>query len=81
MTPIFDQYLRRTALPVLELTFDEAEKTVSYRWKADERGFAMPITRRRSGEVADDSADDRLEVDGMDARARTRSRSRPTCTT
>ena len=43
MAPIFDQYLRRTALPVLELTFDEAEKTVAYRWKADERGFAMPI--------------------------------------
>ena len=43
MTPIFDQYLRRTALPVLELTFDEAAKTVAYRWKADERGFAMPI--------------------------------------
>ena len=43
MTPIFDQYLRRTALPVLELTFDDAAKTVAYRWKADERGFAMPI--------------------------------------
>ncbi len=43
MTPIFDQYLRRTALPVLELTFDEAAKTVAYRWKADERAFAMPI--------------------------------------
>ena len=43
MTPIFDQYLRRTALPVLELTFDEAAKTVAYRWKADERGFALPI--------------------------------------
>jgi aminopeptidase N len=43
MTPLFDQYLRRTALPVLELTFDEAAKTVAYRWKADERAFAMPI--------------------------------------
>ncbi|MBY0496204.1 MAG: M1 family metallopeptidase [Cyanobacteria bacterium] len=43
MTPIFDQYLRRTALPVLELTFDNAAKTVAYRWKADERGFALPI--------------------------------------
>ncbi len=43
MTPIFDQYLRRADLPVLELTFDEKEKQVSYRWKADERGFAMPI--------------------------------------
>jgi aminopeptidase N len=43
MTPIFDQYLRRTALPTLELTFDEKVGTVSYRWNADERGFAMPI--------------------------------------
>jgi aminopeptidase N len=43
LTPIFDQYLRRTALPILELAFNEAEGTMSYRWKADERGFAMPI--------------------------------------
>ncbi len=43
MTPIFNQYLRRTALPTLELTFDEKAGTVSYRWNADERGFAMPI--------------------------------------
>jgi aminopeptidase N len=43
MTPIFDQYLRRSDLPVLELTFNEAEKTVAYRWNAAERGFAMPI--------------------------------------
>jgi aminopeptidase N len=43
MTPIFDQYLRRVDLPVLELTFDEAARRVSYRWRADERAFAMPI--------------------------------------
>jgi aminopeptidase N len=43
MTPMFDQYLRRINLPVLELTFDETAKTVAYRWNADERGFAMPI--------------------------------------
>ena len=43
LTPIFDQYLRHTALPALELTFDEQRGTVSYRWKADERAFAMPI--------------------------------------
>jgi aminopeptidase N len=43
MAPIFDQYLRRVDLPVLELTFDDAAKRVSYRWKADERGFALPI--------------------------------------
>jgi aminopeptidase N len=43
MTPIFDQYLRRSDLPVLELTFDETTKAVSYRWNAAERAFAMPI--------------------------------------
>jgi aminopeptidase N len=43
LTPIFDQYLRRTALPTLELAFNESEGTLAYRWKADERAFAMPI--------------------------------------
>ena len=43
LTPIFDQYLRHTALPVLELTFDEARGAVSYRWKADEPRFRMPV--------------------------------------
>jgi len=42
LTPIFDQYLRHTALPVLELDFAEAG-TVRYRWKTDEAGFAMPV--------------------------------------
>jgi len=49
LTPIFDQYLRRTALPVLELKFDDAAKTVSYRWKADEPGFNMPIKVGKAG--------------------------------
>jgi len=43
LTPVFDQYLRRADLPVLELTFNDEDKTVSYRWNAAERGFAMPI--------------------------------------
>jgi aminopeptidase N len=43
LTPIFDQYLRRAALPVLELTFDQAAGTVAYRWRTDEPGFEMPI--------------------------------------
>jgi aminopeptidase N len=43
LTPFFDQYLRHTALPTLELTFDAAAGTVAYRWKADVPGFAMPI--------------------------------------
>ncbi|HEY6806674.1 MAG TPA: M1 family metallopeptidase [Pyrinomonadaceae bacterium] len=41
LTPVYEQYLRRTALPVLELKF--ANGSVSYRWQADEKGFAMPI--------------------------------------
>ena len=43
LTPVFDQYLRRIALPTLELTFDEKAGTVAYRWNADERAFNMPI--------------------------------------
>ncbi len=43
LTPIFDEYLRHVALPVLELKFDESEGDVSYRWKADEAAFAMPV--------------------------------------
>ena len=43
LTPVFDQYLRRAALPVLELAFDDKAGTVAYRWRADERAFAMPI--------------------------------------
>src|ERR1700738_4992244 len=41
LTPIFDQYLRHTAIPILELKFSDG--TVSYRWKADEPKFAMPV--------------------------------------
>ena len=43
LTPIFNQYLRHTAIPTLELKFDAAEGTVAYRWKVDEPGFAMPV--------------------------------------
>jgi aminopeptidase N len=43
LTPIFNQYLRRVDLPVLELAFDDANETVRYRWRAEEPGFNMPI--------------------------------------
>lgn len=49
LTPIFDQYLRRAALPTLEVVFSPAEGTVAYRWKADERAFAMPVRVGSSG--------------------------------
>jgi len=43
LTPVFDQYLRHTAAPVLELKFEDPGDVVQYRWKTDEPGFAMPI--------------------------------------
>jgi len=43
LSPIFDQYLRYPSIPVLELRFDAARGEASYRWRADAKGFAMPI--------------------------------------
>jgi aminopeptidase N len=43
LTPFFNQYLRHTAIPTLKLKFDAGAGTVSYRWKVDEAGFAMPV--------------------------------------
>jgi aminopeptidase N len=43
LTPVFDQYLRHVAIPKLELKFDEAAGTFSYRWKADVANFAMSV--------------------------------------
>jgi aminopeptidase N len=50
LTPVFNQYLRRAAIPVLDLAFNRSEGTMAYRWKADERDFAMPVRIGRSGE-------------------------------
>jgi len=43
LTPIFDQYLRHKDIPTLELKRDDAQHTISYRWLADEKAFAMPV--------------------------------------
>jgi aminopeptidase N len=43
LTPIFNEYLRHASVPVLELRFDETANTVSYRWDAEEKDFAMPV--------------------------------------
>ena len=42
LTPVFNQYLRRGALPVLELAIT-TPGTLAFRWKADEREFTMPV--------------------------------------
>ena len=49
LTPIFDQYLRHTAPPALELDFTTTPGSVRYRWKVDEAGFNMPIKVGRAG--------------------------------
>lgn len=43
LTPVFDQYLRHAALPVLELDFTTTAGAVRYRWRAAVAGFNMPI--------------------------------------
>jgi aminopeptidase N len=43
LTPIFNQYLRHTAIPRLDLLFGEEPNTVLYKWRADEQDFAMPV--------------------------------------
>ena len=49
LTPVFDQYLRHTAIPLLELNFNDTKHEISYRWKTDEAGFAMPIRVGKAG--------------------------------
>ncbi len=43
LTPLFDEYLRHAALPILQLRPTADGKSLQYRWEADEAGFAMPI--------------------------------------
>jgi aminopeptidase N len=45
LTPVFNQYLRQSALPVLELQFHEG--SVAYRWQAEVKEFAMPVKAGR----------------------------------
>jgi aminopeptidase N len=43
LTAFFNEYLRHTAPPCLELNFLPGTHTVMYKWQADEPGFAMPV--------------------------------------
>jgi aminopeptidase N len=47
-TPIFNQYLRHTAIPTLELKFETG--TVAYRWAVDEPEFTMPVRVGKPGD-------------------------------
>ncbi len=48
LTPIFNQYLRRAALPILDLQFQDGGQ-VAYRWNAEVKDFAMPIKAGQKG--------------------------------
>ena len=78
LTPIFDQYLRRTDLPVLELAFNEAEGRSRIAGRRTSAGFAMPIRVGGARQVDDDPADHRLGGDEDAAQeGRLRGRDRP----
>ena len=66
MTPIFDQYLRRAdaAGARADVQRDDEDGVVSLECRRAR--FRDADSRRRSRQVADDSTDDRLEVDAVD---------------
>ena len=43
LQPIFDQYLRNTEIPVLELQYSKDQKQVSYRWANCINSFNLPL--------------------------------------
>ncbi|MDT0649082.1 M1 family metallopeptidase [Autumnicola edwardsiae] len=48
LQPVFDQYLRETAIPELQLKQEGA--TISFRWEADVQNFTMPVDVLIDGE-------------------------------
>lgn len=49
LTPIFNQYLRYAAIPVLQLKLNG--KNLEYRWQTDEPNFAMPVEVNIAGKT------------------------------
>lgn len=50
LTPVFDQYLRHTNIPVLDLRIKKGK--LQFRWKADEIKFVMPVAVKIKGKLA-----------------------------
>ena len=48
LTSVFNQYLRHTSIPKLEMKIDNFK--LCYRWKADEPNFEMPVDIKIKGE-------------------------------
>lgn len=49
LTPIFNQYLRYTEIPILEMKLTAGN--LEYRWKANEPNFAMPVDITVNGKI------------------------------
>ncbi len=49
LTPIFDQYLRHSRIPTLDLLFGESPGLVMYKWNANVDNFSMPVRVGRPG--------------------------------
>jgi aminopeptidase N len=47
---VFDQYLRNTSIPVLELSYQKEKKKLFFRWSNCIDGFDLPITLRTDKE-------------------------------
>jgi len=62
LTPIFHEYLRHAALPVLECKWSPGGN-VHYRWQADESTFAMPVLVGTPGALAENQAYEPLAND------------------
>lgn len=50
LTSVFDQYLRYAGIPLLEIK-SNPDNSISYRWKADVKGFNMPVNIRSRNET------------------------------
>lgn len=48
LTPIFNEYLRYTTIPILELKINK--NRLEYRWKTNETNFSMPIEIKINGQ-------------------------------
>ena len=67
--PVFDQYLRHTAIPVLEYSISGDK--LSYRWVADVADFAMPIdvqiNAEKSMRIYPSTKSKTLNIKGLDS--------------
>ena len=48
LSKVFDQYLRHSDIPVLQ--YHVSDNTLYYRWKADVKGFDMPVKVKLNGD-------------------------------